>query len=178
MECGDESTAKLLCCGGNDYHMVKDYLGTLTAFRGVVFSWFKGTTILSCLRCKGNMLREMQAVLLAQMWITAVQMVVVAAVVFFYFAKNSIDSCKNAEMGHVPRRGPSKQPFKNSVELAAHAAYGFCEQSLHQTTRNPGLQLRPQPNAEAFQARPREVRRTCSRSRIVEGGSRRASSES
>eukprot|EP00929_Paragymnodinium_shiwhaense_P034504 TRINITY_DN18760_c0_g2_i3.p1 TRINITY_DN18760_c0_g2~~TRINITY_DN18760_c0_g2_i3.p1 ORF type:complete len:164 (+),score=32.90 TRINITY_DN18760_c0_g2_i3:133-624(+) len=100
MECGDESTAKLLCCGGNDYHMVKDYLGTLTAFRGVVFSWFKGTTILSCLRCKGNMLREMQAVLLAQMWITAVQMVVVAAVVFFYFAKNSIDSCKNAEMGH------------------------------------------------------------------------------
>eukprot|EP00929_Paragymnodinium_shiwhaense_P084839 TRINITY_DN453_c0_g2_i2.p1 TRINITY_DN453_c0_g2~~TRINITY_DN453_c0_g2_i2.p1 ORF type:complete len:243 (-),score=59.21 TRINITY_DN453_c0_g2_i2:192-920(-) len=76
-EFGDEGSLKVFCCGGQGCGVVKEYVDSLSKFFGVMFCWFKGTTIGDCLTCKGNVVADLQAVIMAQMWSSICQVLLI-----------------------------------------------------------------------------------------------------
>lgn len=80
-ECGDENSVKFFCCGGEGCNVLTNYFSMLPKFFSAAICCFKGTSIGNCLTCKGNVVADLQAVLMIQMWGVIIQVVATFAVV-------------------------------------------------------------------------------------------------
>lgn len=80
-ECGDEQGVKFFCCGGEGCNVISDYFSALPRFFKATICCFKDTTIGNCLTCSGNVVADLKAVVMVQMWLAIAQVILVAALI-------------------------------------------------------------------------------------------------
>lgn len=80
-ECGDENGVKFFCCGGEGCNVIAQYFSTLPKCFSAAIFCCRGTSIGDCLTCKGNVVADLQAVLMVQMWLLVIQLCVTFATV-------------------------------------------------------------------------------------------------
>lgn len=94
-ECGDENNVKFFCCGGEGCNVFAHYFSMLPEFFKATIFCCKGTSIGNCLTCKGNIVADLKAVLMVQMWLLIFQGVVTFA--FLGAAVNAVEAPPQAE---------------------------------------------------------------------------------